>query len=67
MNESGCTSGTPRNDDSSHLSSHSMLVNGRFMSPPIAASTASTMIGKVIDRWRLVRCMADGRSRTGSP
>ena len=48
MNESGCTSGTPRNDDSSHLSSHSMLVNGRFMIPPIAASTASTMIGNVM-------------------
>ncbi len=48
MKVSGCTSGTPRNDDSSHLSSHSMLVNGRFMSPPIAARTASTRIGKVM-------------------
>ena len=48
MKVSGCTSGTPRNDDSSHLSSHSMLENGRFMSPPTAASTASTMIGKVM-------------------
>ena len=48
MKVSAWTSGTPRNDDSSHLSSHSKFVNGRFIRPPTAASTASTMIGKVM-------------------
>src|SRR5438445_5967928 len=54
MKLSGDTSGTPRNDDSSHLSSHSKLVNGRFMIPPMAARNASVAIGNSItggDSW----------------
>ena len=40
--------GHAANDDSSHLSSNSKLVNGRFMNPPIAARPASTITGRTM-------------------
>ena len=61
------TSGTPRNDGSSHLSSHSMLVNGRFdearrsRRAPRAPRSGSTMIrGDSCGAW-LDRRPAPGR------